>query len=83
MHGNVYEWCHAVSEFYPSGGAATDPPRPILGLERVVRGGSFSNVAAHCRAAARTSGPMVRSGSYGFRVALSPSVKSPKAEHNK
>jgi len=48
----------------------------------VLRGGSWSNDAAYCRTAYRSSNdPADRNSLDGFRLALSPSVnKSPEAD---
>ena len=51
------------------------------GLHPIFRGGCWSNHAADCRAAYRsTNVPTDRSDFCGFRVALSPSVQSPVAK---
>ena len=74
MHGNVWEW---VEDWYGSGyyaqSPAVDPPGPISGTLRVLRGGSwyfFSNV---CRASFRRGVPGVDSDDdRGFRAARTP-----------
>lgn len=69
MHGNVWEWCadwYAASLF-----GGTDPLGPSTGISRVVRGGSWSNDAVHCRSASRNfSDPNTSSPNVGFRPAL-------------
>ena len=54
--------------------AITDPLGDKEVSNRVIRGGSWNDVAAVCRSALRyTNGPSFRSYDYGFRLALSPS----------
>jgi formylglycine-generating enzyme required for sulfatase activity len=68
MHGNVLEW---VQDWY---GAytpepVTDPQGPTSGSLRVLRGGSWGNVAWYCRSAARGYGaPGGRFVLLGFRL---------------
>jgi formylglycine-generating enzyme required for sulfatase activity len=74
MHGNVWEWCrdgwHASYEGAPVDGSAWR--RGADKGTRVLRGGSWSAQARHCRAAARRFGghPSVQSREIGFRVAM-------------
>ncbi len=80
MHGNVLEWTHDWDSAYPET-SVVDPMVSARGTHRVPRGGGWSFGAAYCRSANRLSGPPTnRDGNCGFRVALSPSVKSPEAE---
>ena len=66
VHGNVYEWCEDLYD--------------ATGTNRVTRGGSWYFAAGYCRSAFRRWGlPSNRNDYVGFRVALSPSVKSPEA----
>ena len=75
MHGNVFEWCQDWGADYLTG-ATTDPQGPSAGSLRVYRGGSWSSDADSCRSAYRNwSLPSNRDDRYGFRLALSPSVK--------
>ncbi len=80
MHGNVSEWSQDWFGDYPLD-ASTDPQGSNGGKYRVDRGGSWDAVAENCRSAFRgISDPPLRTSSFGFRVALSPSVKQPEAE---
>ena len=72
MHGNVYEWCsdwHSANYYRES--PLKDPPGPQTGVNRVLRGGSFTMPPAFCRSAGRYEGdPDDRFPEYGFRVVL-------------
>ncbi len=72
MHGNVWEWCRDWfgQNFYQNG-PAQNPEGPKQGKYRVLRGGSWLNVAAGCRSADRNwaeSG--YHHGSVGFRCVI-------------
>ena len=72
MSGNVWEWVwdEYQSDYYES----SEPSDPVggTGSSRVIRGGSWSNLAQRCRAAARDSDdPGVRSSNLGFRPSRS------------
>ena len=77
MLGNVREW---TADWYGpyrthNGFAAESPTGPSTGSQRVLRGGSFSEVAGSVRAADRRSGsPSARSDDLGFRLVRSDSL---------
>ena len=70
MHGNVWEWCRDGLRSYTAD-AVTDPVGPIgAGGGRVLRGGSWHNVAQYLRSASRyASDPGYRGDYFGFRCA--------------
>lgn len=67
MHGNVWEWCY---DWYQDDATdEIDPNGPSIGVDRVIRGGSWLNNATHCRAANRyQDAPASHCSFYGFRV---------------
>ena len=70
MNGNVKEWCTDGYEKYSSG-AQINPKGPYDGSIRVLRGGSWSDVAGFCRSSSR-SGSLHVYGYYdaGLRLSL-------------
>ena len=72
MHGNVWEWCQDCYRDgdYPSG-AVMDPTWPARGSYRVIRGGSWLNLAEGCRSADQISlDPAFRYSFIGLRLSL-------------
>ena len=74
LHGNLLEWTHDwFSDLKAE--SLTDPLGSIIGSDRVLRGGSWSDPPQLCRSANRSwLEPEYRNGSLGFRV-LRSSVK--------
>ena len=68
MSGNVQEWCNDNYGSYSSG-TQIDPQGPSSGGYRVRRGGSWLNVARHCRVSDRGSSVPSDAGyNNGFRL---------------
>ena len=69
LSGNVMEWCLDWYDDYPSG-SPTNPIGPVGGSYRVLRGGSWYDVAVNARVGVRSySIPRFRRGYYGLRLA--------------
>ena len=70
MSGNVFEWCSDwYGEKYYEESLENNPMGPIIGAERVLRGGSFDNAQIFARVTDRFKDqPDTRLFKYGFRV---------------
>jgi len=70
MSGNVWEWCQDWSGRYNSS-SQTNPTGSASGSNRVLRGGSWRNIARDCRVVNRINyGPGRRFRNVGFRLSL-------------
>ena len=73
--GNVFEWCQDWLGSYSSG-SVTNPVGPTIGSYRLLRGGSWLQSAATCRASYRNANTPneINDGNtgVGFRVARTP-----------
>ncbi len=73
MHGNVWQCCEdrAQKDYYKDSPLADPQGGPVAGKDRVLRGGSWSNLPALCRSAHRLFyDPTHRGTSYGFRLVV-------------
>jgi formylglycine-generating enzyme required for sulfatase activity len=70
MSGNVSEWCNDwYNQKYYSSSPSIDPPGPLNGKYKIVRGGSFSSPKSHCRVFFRMhSNPHNNFNDRGFRI---------------
>ncbi|MCB1130330.1 MAG: SUMF1/EgtB/PvdO family nonheme iron enzyme [Verrucomicrobiae bacterium] len=69
MHGNAAEWCWDNYTNSLGTSEAHDPKGPASGDQRVIRGGSWNDPAASCRAASRASlSPGSKKTNVGFRI---------------
>lgn len=80
MHGNVWEWCvdgwHTNYNNAPMDGRAWSDEDGDDSFEKVIRGGSWSDVPRYCRSACRN--PIKRdnrSDGLGFRVVFKPKIR--------
>ena len=72
MSGNVREWCSDWSGGY-SAGSQTNPQGPSAGASRVLRGGSWYNIARDCRVSYRDSiDPAGSFDNFGLRLVVVP-----------
>lgn len=74
MAGNVQEWCQDWwGQFYYDVSPVDDPPGPVTGQYRIVRGGSFIHYVWECASFHRRFySPNARGGSLGFRPVRTP-----------
>ncbi len=73
MTGNVWEWCQdRFDSNYYSNSPSSNPKGPSSGAIRVLRGGSWFNIARNCRVSRRFHyTPGSRDYYFGFRLAAS------------
>jgi len=72
VHGNVWEYCSDwYHQDYYTNSATIDPKGPLSGQYRVLRGGSWHDGPAYCRAAFRNRNePDYTCDDNGFRIVL-------------
>lgn len=72
LYGNVGEWC---ADWYGpySGGSRQDPTGPVMGTEKIWRGGAYLLRHRDCRCACRNKAkPELFQPHIGFRIVLAP-----------
>jgi dienelactone hydrolase len=83
LFGNVWEWCEDWQSPEPLLDALRDPHGPALGVERMIRGGSFLTTrGAFNKAFASSLAPDRRSPFTGFRIvrSVTPAAALPAAD---
>jgi formylglycine-generating enzyme required for sulfatase activity len=74
MSGNVWEWVNDwYSSSYYTSSPSTNPPGPVSGTQRVLRGGAWYDSSYFERSSLRNfESPSFITGTVGFRVARAP-----------
>lgn len=72
MSGNVWEWCNDwFDPFYYTKAPFLDPVGPSEGVEKVIRGGSFSTSLYFSQCGTRSKiSPLTKANNIGFRTIL-------------
>jgi len=70
VHGNLFEWCRDESASYDNPAMEGDGERHGTKRQRMFRGGSFIDIAAHARSSCRSGDvPEYRNDAFGLRPA--------------
>jgi formylglycine-generating enzyme required for sulfatase activity len=81
LQGNAHEWTYDLSGASEEGALLIDPQGATEGQFRTFRGGNWGLAPAECRLAFRRSNiGSLRDTGGGFRLALSPTGKSPEPQ---